>query len=180
MAIDQAWIEAAEAQGTSAEAVLDAFDALPAFAPEAFTGRWSGAEIATGHPLDGVLTAYGWYGKEVRDSESVLPLLFRHGSEGIVAVDPKWLDPGLAAHMPMRRTGAMAAAFRAGKHLIQNDKPTARLREVLHRGVVSATIIYDHQPINDVFRSVTPDLLLGLMDCRGLPPYFFTLRREPG
>ena len=48
-----------------------------------------------------------------------------------------------------------------------------------HRGVSTATMIYDALPIHDVFRKVDDDTVLGLMDLRGLPqPFFFVLRRE--
>jgi len=47
-----------------------------------------------------------------------------------------------------------------------------------HRGVVSAALVYDHQPIVDTFRAVDPDTLVGVMDLRGIPPYLFSLRRS--
>jgi hypothetical protein len=49
--------------------------------------------------------------------------------------------------------------------------------------VPTAALVYDRLPVVDVFRQVTPDLLLGLMDMRGLPdPFAFLLQRsqEPG
>jgi hypothetical protein len=54
----------------------------------------------------------------------------------------------------------------------------ARLRMTEYRGRLSATMVYDDRPILDVFRKVDRDTLLGLMDARDLPPYFFVLRRE--
>ncbi len=39
-------------------------------------GTWHGAELPTGHPLDGLLTASGWWGKQFVDAETVHPLLF--------------------------------------------------------------------------------------------------------
>ena len=48
-----------------------------------------------------------------------------------------------------------------------------------YRGVVSATMIYDSLPINDIFRKVDDDTVLGVMDLRFTPqPFFFILRRE--
>jgi hypothetical protein len=50
---------------------------------------------------------------------------------------------------------------------------------VVHRGVPTAALVYDRLPVVDVFRQVTPDLLLGLMDLRGLPdPFAFLLERD--
>ncbi len=36
-------------------------------------GTWHGAEVPTGHPLDGMLEASGWWGKQFSDSESGAP-----------------------------------------------------------------------------------------------------------
>ena len=69
-------------------------------------------------------------------------------------------------------------AFALASRLIRTRQPTARLRLIEHGGVTSAAMIYDRQPIIDHFREVEPGLLLGLMDLRGMPPFFFTLRRE--
>ena len=40
-------------------------------------------------------------------------------------------------------------------------------------------MIYDDQPIVDVFRRIDDDTLLGVMDLRGMPePFFFVLERD--
>jgi hypothetical protein len=63
--------------------------------------------------------------------------------------------------------------------LLYTDKPKARLREVTHRGVVTAAMVYDALPIIDVFRRISDDVRLGAMDMRGLPnPFLFVLRRD--
>lgn len=55
----------------------------------------------------------------------------------------------------------------------------AQLREVACRGKVSASLIYDTQPIMDYFRKVTKDIVLGLGDIKGKPlDFFFHLTRE--
>jgi hypothetical protein len=59
---------------------LRRFDALQGVEPEAMLGRWRGATLATGHPLDGVLEKLGWYGKAFESVDSVHPLLFRKAS----------------------------------------------------------------------------------------------------
>jgi hypothetical protein len=52
---------------------------------------------------------------------------------------------------------------------------------VVHRGVPTTALVYDRLPVVDVFRRVSPDLLLGLMDMRGLPdPFAFLLERARG
>ena len=73
---------------------------------------------------------------------------------------------------------ASQAAFAAARPLLRTTKPKARLRRMEHRGVDSATMIYDALPILDIFREVDQATLLGLMDLRGIAqPFFFILRR---
>jgi hypothetical protein len=167
--------------GAATVDVLAFADRLPATEPDTLVGRWRGGELPTGSPLDGLLTAHRWYGKEVVDSETVHPLLFPDRS-GV----PRPVDPALAPLTLLRRTPALARgrparlAFAAVRPLLRTRRPAARVRLVGHRGVTTAAIVYDRLPVVDVFREVTPDLLLGLMDLRGLPePFAFTLEREP-
>jgi hypothetical protein len=48
-----------------------------------------------------------------------------------------------------------------------------------YRGVVTATMIYDSLPINDMFRAVDINKRLGVMDLRGMAqPFFFVLHRD--
>lgn len=56
----------------------------------------------------------------------------------------------------------------------------ASLRAVEHRGVVTATMVYDKHPVFDHFRRVDGDTVLGLMDRKGDAPLFFWLRRSAG
>ena len=55
----------------------------------------------------------------------------------------------------------------------------ATLRRVEHRGVSTATMVYDKHPIFDHFRRVDDTTVLGLMDRKGEPaPLLFYLRRQ--
>ena len=55
----------------------------------------------------------------------------------------------------------------------------AQLREVSFNGKVSASLIYDQQPIMDYFRKVTQDIVVGLGDIKGKPTdFFFHLTRD--
>lgn len=55
----------------------------------------------------------------------------------------------------------------------------AQLREVVFDGKVSASLIYDKQPIMDYFRKVTDQVVIGLGDIKGKPlDFFFHLTRE--
>lgn len=55
----------------------------------------------------------------------------------------------------------------------------AQLREVACRGKLSASLIYDTQPIMDYFRKVNDEVVLGLGDIKGKPlDFFFHLTRD--
>lgn len=70
-------------------------------------------------------------------------------------------------------------AFKFATYLLFTNKPRARLRMTEYRGKVSATMVYDQQPINDVFRKVDDNTVMGVMDTKGMSlPFFFMLERE--
>lgn len=48
-----------------------------------------------------------------------------------------------------------------------------------NRGKFSAAMIYDNQPIIDVFRKIDANTVLGMMDMKGMKkPFFFVLKRN--
>ncbi|MGY1826874.1 MULTISPECIES: DUF4334 domain-containing protein [unclassified Blastococcus] len=155
------------------------FDSGSAVAVEEMTGRWRGSGVPTGSPLDGLLEAYGWWGKEFFDAETAHPLLFATRS-GPRPVEPALVPVGVLRGLPgVARSTAARLAFTAVRPLLMTTRPTARLRALEHRGVVTAAMVYDRLPIIDVFRRVDGRTVLGLMDLRGLPdPFFFLLTRE--
>ncbi len=167
--------------GAPADEVLDFFDGLPPVGVGDLAGRWRGSGLPTGSPLDGLLEAYGWWGKEMVDAETVHPLLFadRRGEPRPVnpAPVPLWLlrsRPELAHAAVVRRVATAVLP------LLRTTRPTARIRVVTHRGVATAALVYDALPVVDVFRRVDGDVLLGLMDMRGLDgPLAFVLERAP-
>ena len=152
------------------------FDGLGAVYPEEITGRWRGSGLHTGHPLDGLLELYGWYGKAIETSEVVHPLLFFGRNGDISAIDPAHVPLGLALRRPtLVRSRVARGIFAASHRLLRTGGPTARLRQIEHRGVTSAAIVYDKQPIIDHLRRIDADRLLGMMDLRSTPPLFFLL-----
>ncbi|MDQ4112634.1 MAG: DUF4334 domain-containing protein [Actinomycetota bacterium] len=157
---------------------LAVFDSLPPVRAEAIDGRWQGREIATGHPLDGLLEPSGWYGKQFDDLDHVHPLLFRASSGEIYPVSPRRVPLGLAGSVPpalVERAKPLTGRMRP---LLRTRRHQARLRNLEHRGLVTAAMIYDDLPIIDVFRRVDDATLLGVMDYRVHPaPYFFVLER---
>ena len=173
------WL-AAHHTGALAADALACFDRCAPVEPDELTGRWRGSGLPTGHPFDGLLEAYGWYGKEVLDPEAVHPLLFpdRHGRPR--PVDPAHAPLGLLRRAPgLARTSIARAGFAVVRPLRTTRRPAARVRAVEFRGVVSAALVYDRLPIVDVLRTVGAGTLLGLMDLRGVSaPFFFVLRRD--
>ena len=166
-------------RGTTTDEALAFFDALAPVALEKMWGRWKGSELRTGHPLEGLLERYGWYGKEFVDAETVHPLIFQDKRGALFKVDPRKVPMAIAPRMPRIGGGLVRSALSALEPLMSTSKPRARLRNLEYRGKVSATMIYDHLPIQDVFRHVDADTVLGVMDQRGDErPYFFVLRRD--
>ncbi|MFC4128379.1 DUF4334 domain-containing protein [Nocardia rhizosphaerae] len=160
-------------------AALALFDTLESVRPEDLTGRWHGRELATGHPLDGLLAASGWYGKQFDGPDSVHPLLFTDPAGEIFAVDPKRVPLGIADKVPPALVARGRGLLGVARPVLRAPGYRARLRALEHRGVVTAAMIYDHLAIIDVFRRVDADTVLGVMDFRDRPdPYFFVLARD--
>jgi hypothetical protein len=173
------WLAEHRAGVAPAEA-LAWFDRLPTVRTRELLGRWRGSGLPTGSRLDGLLEAYGWYGKEFLGPESVHPLLFRGRDGRPRPVDPEliplWL---LRDHAGLARLWPVRTAFGRVRPLLYTNRPKARLRTVEHRGVTTAAMVYDGLPIIDVFRRVGPDVVVGAMDMRSLPsPFFFLLERD--
>jgi hypothetical protein len=174
------WLNANQATGTTTSAALAFFDSLPAVVLAEMTGRWRGSELHTGHPMDGLLEAFGWWGKSFIDADTVHPLLFTDASGRITPMHSRFLATRLMTRLPADSPmmPALRTAWPLARALLRTQNPTARLRMMEHRGRLSAAMIYDFLPIHDIFRGVDQNTLLGVMDMRGmLLPFFFVLRR---
>ncbi|ULE31991.1 DUF4334 domain-containing protein [Mycobacterium sp. IDR2000157661] len=166
----------------SAEDALELFDASDAVDPDFMIGTWHGADLPTSHPMDGLLQASGWWGKQFVDAETVHPLLFpaRDGAS-LWALNPvlAFGGLGLATKVPLLKNRSFVEPIAALRPVLQARSAKARLRTTRFRGVDSATMIYDQVPIMDVFRRLSDEAVIGAMDLRGVrQPYFFVLRRD--
>ena len=169
------WVRRWRRDGISTEAALARFDGLPGIAPDKLLGSWRGTEMPTGHPLDGLLERLGWQGKRFESEEDVHPLIFRRG----VALDPRLMPLGIALRWPRLACSApVRAGFAFLRGALRARRPGARLARVEFRGRLSTAMIYDRQPIIDHFRRIDETRLLGLMQVRSTPPYFFLLAAE--
>ncbi|MEO0899815.1 MAG: DUF4334 domain-containing protein [Bacteroidota bacterium] len=158
------------------EKVLEAFDSLEPVPVEFMHGRWKGSDIITGHLLDEVFDASGFYGKIFLNNEEVHPLVFfGEDKKELYAVNP--------ALMPLRielpKTKIMETIMNMGRFLLETKKSKARLRNLEYRGRVSATMVYDEIPVKDTFVKIDENKVLGAMDLKGNPePFFFILERD--
>lgn len=163
---------------TTADA-LAVYDGLEAVDLEFMLGPWSGAEIPTSHPLDGLLEASNWHGKRFIDPDNVHPLVLKTMGGRKYSTTPMMLMMNLGMNIPLFKQSWMKPVNGMVTRLVSTQKSKARLRMVDYRGKNSATMIYDRLPIHDHFRKIDDDGVMGLMDFKGQAnPYFFLLQRE--
>jgi len=164
---------------TTLERALELFDSLEPVDIDFMIGRWRGEGYHTGHPNDGGLEAFHWYGKLFESSEDVHPLLFLNRRGDIVCINPGAMASGGQQSGPASRTSVKI--FQLLMPLLTTSESRARLRMTEYRGVVSATMIYDQLPVNDIFRKLDDNTVLGLMDNKNIKdPFFFKLIRDQG
>ncbi len=166
---------------TSARRALELFDSLEPVDIDFMIGMWRGEGYPTDHPLDGLLEVFHWFGKRFESSEDVHPLLFSNRRGKLIRVNPGFMKPSfaLAEHMSKFKSKSAGNIFQLLLPLFSTSKSRARLRMTEYRGKSSATMIYDQLPINDVFRKLDGDTVLGVMDSTIVKePFFFKLSRE--
>jgi hypothetical protein len=167
-----------EAASTTTAQALELFDSLEPINLNFMCGRWQGSGLHTAHPMDGLLEASNWYGKEFIDPETVHPLLFLDGQGQIIKVAPNPTAMNWVSKLPILKNAALKPLLTLMNSLLKTEESQARLRMMEYRGKVSATMIYDYLPINDAFRKIDENTVLGVMDFKTLPqPFFFTLKR---
>ena len=87
----------------------------------------------------------------------------------------KWLGKRFSSRVDVF---PLICANEQGERVVNPVLGAAQLREVAYRGVVTATMVYDTQPIFDHFRKIDENTVLGVMDKKGENlPLFFYLQR---
>ncbi|MEO1593487.1 MAG: DUF952 domain-containing protein [Cyanobacteria bacterium J06632_22] len=163
----------------SRNSALTLFDALDSVETDTLIGQWQGYGFPTGHPMDGLLEATGWYGKEFITTEQVHPLLFSDSQGSLYKISPHPWMMTMARQFSIPKIGAIQPLFELFNRPFRTEQSQAHLRMTRCRGKVSATMIYDYLPIHDSFRQVDTKTLLGLMDDKGSPEqFFFVLTRH--
>lgn len=176
-------LRARSARSASTDEALALFDSLEPASIEFMLGAWKGEGFLTEHYMDGLLEAYHWYGKRFDSDEAVHPLVFMGRKGNQVLVNPVLVGQSLrlAKHIHIPRSKRLGHLFQCCLPLFRTSRSRARLRMTEFRGKLSATMIYDQLPINDVFRKVDDNTVFGCMDFKGMrQPFFFILRREAG
>ena len=136
-------------------------------------GSWRGKGVETGHPIDGLLERFGWHGKRFTGPDGAHPLVFEQTNGGVFSVNPAMIPVGFVLrHADLFRHPLARRLFRAFGVVLRTDQPKARLRMTEYRGVVSATMIYDSLPINDICRKVDDDTVWARWTCVSLPSPF--------
>ncbi len=166
--------------GTTTDRALAFYDTLDPVELDVMWGRWHGSGFATQHRMDGLLEAYGWYGKVFHSPDQVDPMLFKNRQDQMIRVNPEriplWL---LTSNFPAPKSALAGRLFSRLLPLLKTQKPKAHLRMTEFRGKVSATMIYNQLPIHDIFRKVDDNTLLGIMNLVGMTqPFFFVLKRD--
>ncbi|PSO51140.1 MAG: hypothetical protein BRC33_01315 [Cyanobacteria bacterium SW_9_44_58] len=168
-----------ETRKTTTEAALKLFDELDTVDLDFMMGQWQGEGLHTDHPMDGLLEAFDWYGKQFIDADQVHPLLFSDRHQNVFKVTPNPTLMNLAMPLNFPRNQATQLLFRLTHPLIKTEQSKARLRMMEYRNQVSATMIYDYLPIHDTFRKIDENTVLGLMDFKSIKqPFFFILKRD--
>ncbi|MFM6058007.1 MAG: DUF4334 domain-containing protein [Microcystis aeruginosa] len=163
---------------TTTERALELFDALEPVSLDFMLGLWQGSGLQTNHPMDGLLEASNWYGKEFVDTENVHPLLFLDGQGKMFKVAPNPTAMNWILRLPILKNNSLKPLLMLTNSLLKTETSQARLRMMEYRDKVSATMIYDYLPINDSFRKVDDNTVLGIMDFKNSPqPFFFVLKR---
>ncbi|MEL6695082.1 MAG: DUF4334 domain-containing protein [Bacteroidota bacterium] len=169
----------AERKATPEEA-YELFQSLETISSDFMHGRWKGSDVETGHRFDGLFEASGWYGKMYLNDEEVHPLVFfADDKKELWSVDPKMMP----FDMNLPKNDLVGTVLRLGRFAMETKESKARLRDTEFKGRVTATMIYDEVPINDMFVKIDEKTVLGVMDFKGEPdrlenPFFFILERD--
>lgn len=166
---------------TSTDEALAYYDSLETVEAAFMLGAWQGEGFETGHAMDGLLEAYHWHGKRFEGAEDVHPLVINTLLGKKTQLNPKFMSPflGLMVKYHLPKWPILGKLLQLVLPLLSTSRSKARLRMTEYRGVTTATMSYDQLPINDVFRKVDDNTVLGAMDLKGMEqPFFFVLRRE--
>ena len=99
----------------------------------------------------------------------------RRGSK--VSVNPALIPLSALGVMPVLKAPSLGRLMQYFIPLLTTQSSWARLRMSGYNGKVSATMIYDHKQINGVFCQVDSNIVLGIMDRKGMEQPFFCVAK---
>ncbi len=164
--------------GSTQEEAIAFFDQLEAVELYEMWGLWKGEEIKTGHPIEGILHAAGWYGKQFLNEEHVHPLMMKTENGVLFPINPAFIP--LKIPFDNIPKNLITPAMKLFRPVLKTKNSAARLRQIVYRGKTSAAMVYDKKEIIDIFRKVDANTLMCVMDSKQLQdgkPYFFVLRK---
>ena len=155
------------------------FASLEPVRPQDMVGLWRGRGHPSGHPLDGVLENLRWFGKRFHPDGRADALLFEGAPGRLVAVDPKVFPIRWAIRLA--RFGRTSSAVNLFSHIrprVRAKSTTASLENRMDRDVLTAAMVFDQQPITDMFRRISDTEIAGKMIVEGDPRrYYFRLEK---
>ena len=155
-----------EERKATPEEAYEVFQSLETISTEFMHGRWKGSDIETGHRFDGLFEASGWYGKMYLNDEEVHPLVFySEDKKELWSVNPRMMP----FSMNLPKDDLVGTILRLGRFAMETKESKARIRNTEFKGRVTATMLYDEVPINDMFVKIDENSVLGIMDFKGEP-----------
>ena len=165
---------AASKTSSTQERTLAWFRMLEPVNPGEMIGLWRGSGHPSGHPLDGVLENLGWFGKRFHPDLRADALLFERAPGKLIAIEPAYVPIRLA--LSFAAIGRKAFARSLFSHVtprISARGTTAMLRSRMDDELITAAMVYDRQPIVDVFRRSKDGQVIGKMIVDGDPRHYF-------
>lgn len=126
------------------------------------TGGWNGGFFDTGHSNGDFMKEICWVGKDFFSLDHVDPVIVNPNGKR-----ESWGKWGFAT---VRATYSFLYASPVLARL--------QLKEIVYRGKVTATMVYDERPVFDYFRWVDENTILGIMEGKPLdgPFYFYIVK----
>ncbi|WP_312407885.1 GXWXG domain-containing protein [Rhizobium sp.] len=164
------------------ERTLAWFRVLEPVNPAEMIGLWKGSGYPSDHPLDGVLENLGWFGKRFHSDLRADALLFERAPGKLIAIEPAYFPIGWI--LSFAGIGRKAFAPRLFSHITPRlgaRGTTAVLQSRMDDKLITAAMVYDRQPIVDIFRRSKDGQIMGKMIVNGDPRhYFFKLAKVVG
>jgi hypothetical protein len=176
--VDSPTSDASSSLRLTQQQACELFDSLGPVKPDELRGLWRGRELFTGHPLEGLLSTCGWYGKRFDDSEHVFPMVFARPNGSTFCANPARMP--LSVRLNSLPKPLVRLLFRCAYPYVVTHASGARLRTIEFRGTIGAGMIYDRLAVIDAFRRIDDDTLLCIMDLKGDTSgktFFFQLYR---